>query len=450
MDMTTRPEPSLPNPLPTPPERPDEPTPASITELLDPSGLSRRGFLRGAAIAGGGLVAATIASCTPAGAPTWTYPPGKSPAPNASGAAASDAHASHEAASASPAPSAGAAASAAASPSEPIPAGWTQHDVDARHGRPALPRQPRTGPQGHLRRRRLRQARRHPRRRRRLPRAEPEAGLRPGPAARPERHPPAAQADARRRRQGLQPDDRRDRAAHRRAQATGRRARLQQAVAGPDDPGHPGRPGSGGLQEQPEGDDRRPLPRRRVRRLLPGRRPVRHPDADRAGSTATRTSSPPRTQARSCTTPTTTRRTRSGAACSGRSSSIRRTTRSKYDREYIWISNDSLGGFTINGHGFPATVPVLAAVGETVRIRFMNEGIMMHPWHSHGYVMKVVERDGRPARQRRLRVRHARASTRASAMTRSSPRSDPACGRSTATSCRTSRERRACSAWSTP
>jgi FtsP/CotA-like multicopper oxidase with cupredoxin domain len=41
-------------------------------------------------------------------------------------------------------------------------------------------------------------------------------------------------------------------------------------------------------------------------------------------------------------------------------------------------------------------LPVLAAKGETVRIRFMNEGIMMHPWHSHGYVMKVIERDGRP------------------------------------------------------
>jgi FtsP/CotA-like multicopper oxidase with cupredoxin domain len=66
------------------------------------------------------------------------------------------------------------------------------------------------------------------------------------------------------------------------------------------------------------------------------------------------------------------------------------------DREYVWISNDSLGGFTINGHGFPATVPVLAAVGETVRIRFMNEGVMMHPWHSHGYTMKIVARDGRP------------------------------------------------------
>ncbi len=62
--------------------------------------------------------------------------------------------------------------------------------------------------------------------------------------------------------------------------------------------------------------------------------------------------------------------------------------------DYVWISNDSLGGFTINGHGFPATVPVLAAVGQTVRVRFMNEGTMMHPWHLHGYPMKVIARDG--------------------------------------------------------
>jgi FtsP/CotA-like multicopper oxidase with cupredoxin domain len=67
-----------------------------------------------------------------------------------------------------------------------------------------------------------------------------------------------------------------------------------------------------------------------------------------------------------------------------------------YDREYTWISNDTLGGFTINGHGFPAVVPVLGAVGETVRIRFMNEGIMMHPWHLHGYRMRVIARDGYP------------------------------------------------------
>ena len=65
-----------------------------------------------------------------------------------------------------------------------------------------------------------------------------------------------------------------------------------------------------------------------------------------------------------------------------------------YHREYVWISNDALGGFTINGHGFPAVVPVLAAAGESVLIRFMNEGVMMHPWHLHGYAMNVVARDG--------------------------------------------------------
>ncbi len=62
--------------------------------------------------------------------------------------------------------------------------------------------------------------------------------------------------------------------------------------------------------------------------------------------------------------------------------------------DYVWISNDSLGGFTINGHGFPATVPVLAALGQTVRVRFMNEGTMMHPWHLHGNRMRVIARDG--------------------------------------------------------
>jgi FtsP/CotA-like multicopper oxidase with cupredoxin domain len=66
------------------------------------------------------------------------------------------------------------------------------------------------------------------------------------------------------------------------------------------------------------------------------------------------------------------------------------------DRDYIWISNDVLGGFTINGHGFPAVVPILAAVGEKVRVRFMNEGIMYHPFHSHGYKQTVVARDGYP------------------------------------------------------
>jgi FtsP/CotA-like multicopper oxidase with cupredoxin domain len=74
----------------------------------------------------------------------------------------------------------------------------------------------------------------------------------------------------------------------------------------------------------------------------------------------------------------------------------------RYDRLYgasqdiIWISNDTLGGFTINGRGFPATAPIVARLGETIVIRFMNEGIMMHPWHLHGMPMRVVARDGYP------------------------------------------------------
>jgi len=72
----------------------------------------------------------------------------------------------------------------------------------------------------------------------------------------------------------------------------------------------------------------------------------------------------------------------------------------RYDRkhgvtqEVVFIHNDALGGFTINGHGFPATTPIVAKVGDKVLIRFMNEGTMTHPWHTHGFRMQVVARDG--------------------------------------------------------
>ena len=74
----------------------------------------------------------------------------------------------------------------------------------------------------------------------------------------------------------------------------------------------------------------------------------------------------------------------------------------RYARKYaasqdiVWISNDSLGGFTINGRGFPATYPIVAKLGEKIVIRFMNEGIMMHPWHLHGLHFQVIARDGWP------------------------------------------------------
>jgi manganese oxidase len=65
-------------------------------------------------------------------------------------------------------------------------------------------------------------------------------------------------------------------------------------------------------------------------------------------------------------------------------------------QEYVFIHNDSLGGFTINGKGFPATVPIIAKKGERVLIRYQNEGVMMHPWHTHGFRQHVVARDGAP------------------------------------------------------
>ncbi len=37
-----------------------------------------------------------------------------------------------------------------------------------------------------------------------------------------------------------------------------------------------------------------------------------------------------------------------------------------------------MGGFTINGKGFPATAPVVAKLGQKLRIRYMNEGQLIH------------------------------------------------------------------------
>ncbi len=70
-----------------------------------------------------------------------------------------------------------------------------------------------------------------------------------------------------------------------------------------------------------------------------------------------------------------------------------------YDRDYLYVLNDTLGGFTINGKGFPATAPYVAAPGERVRFRFMNEGQLVHPIHLHGLTYEVFARDGYPLPQ---------------------------------------------------
>jgi FtsP/CotA-like multicopper oxidase with cupredoxin domain len=68
----------------------------------------------------------------------------------------------------------------------------------------------------------------------------------------------------------------------------------------------------------------------------------------------------------------------------------------KYDSEYTLILNDGSHGFTLNGKAFPATEPLKMRMGETLLIRYMNEGLMAHPMHLHGMPMEVIAKDGYP------------------------------------------------------
>jgi FtsP/CotA-like multicopper oxidase with cupredoxin domain len=64
------------------------------------------------------------------------------------------------------------------------------------------------------------------------------------------------------------------------------------------------------------------------------------------------------------------------------------------DVDYTLILNDGAHGYTFNGKSFPATEPLTAKVGQKLRIRFMNEGMMIHPMHLHGMHMTVFAKDG--------------------------------------------------------
>jgi FtsP/CotA-like multicopper oxidase with cupredoxin domain len=66
----------------------------------------------------------------------------------------------------------------------------------------------------------------------------------------------------------------------------------------------------------------------------------------------------------------------------------------KVDVDYVMVLNDGPHGYTLNGKSFPATEPIVAKLGQTVRIRFMNEGMMIHPMHLHGMHMTVIAKDG--------------------------------------------------------
>ncbi len=68
----------------------------------------------------------------------------------------------------------------------------------------------------------------------------------------------------------------------------------------------------------------------------------------------------------------------------------------RVDKDFVLILNDGMGGYTLNGKSFPATEPLVAKLGDRIRIRFMNEGTMIHPMHLHGMHMTIITKDGWP------------------------------------------------------
>lgn len=67
------------------------------------------------------------------------------------------------------------------------------------------------------------------------------------------------------------------------------------------------------------------------------------------------------------------------------------------DQVVPMVLNDAgVIGLTLNGKSFPATAPVIASPGQTVRIDYYNEGLQIHPMHLHGIIQTVIAKDGYP------------------------------------------------------
>ena len=64
------------------------------------------------------------------------------------------------------------------------------------------------------------------------------------------------------------------------------------------------------------------------------------------------------------------------------------------DHDIVMVLNDGPLGYTINGKGFPATEPIVVDEGDTLRVRYYNEGLQIHPMHLHGIRQEVIAKDG--------------------------------------------------------
>ena len=51
-------------------------------------------------------------------------------------------------------------------------------------------------------------------------------------------------------------------------------------------------------------------------------------------------------------------------------------------------------GLTLNGKSFPGTKAVVANAGDYILVHYLNEGLMTHPMHTHGFDQTVIAEDG--------------------------------------------------------
>jgi FtsP/CotA-like multicopper oxidase with cupredoxin domain len=334
----------------------------SVVNALEPSALSRRGFLRVAAVAGGGLAAAGLAACTTGAAPGWTFPALAPATPAPSGAAATSTP-SHDAGSHAPAtPGASAGGASPSAPAASLPTGWAVHDVEAkavvdRFLAGEYNQVPNPGNQpleptldGDVKVFNLTiDAMKHQIDAQKAPvDALGYNGTWPGPILRV-----------------TEGDKVRAIFTNNLAETTGVHFHGQALPNAMD--------GVPMITQDP---------------IIPGASFTYEFTAKPAGSHMYHSHHNATDQV--------------GRGLLGAFLVDPKDPAERYDRKYgvsqdiVWISNDQLGGFTINGRGFPATAPIVAKLGDTIAIRFMNEGIMMHPWHVHGVHFRVVARDGWP------------------------------------------------------
>jgi FtsP/CotA-like multicopper oxidase with cupredoxin domain len=352
---------------------PAEPTLDPVVPAI--SSLSRRGFLRAAGLAGGGLVAASVAACSAATSPTWSFGAPPTPAPATPSPTVAPSPSASAAASASPAPS--------PSPSVALPAGWTEHDLNAQ-----------------VKVRRF------------VGNLSGPLGLGDildnvlGPNTEDPEFTKVAQGN-----QPLEPTVDPD--------GTKVFAMTVDEIEWPIDAVNPpvkalgyNKMWPGPLLRVIEGDNVRINVTNNLAETTSvhfhGTEPVDFKMDGVAFVTQIPFSTGETFTYEFVATPAGSHMYHShhnatdqvGRGLLGAFIVDPKDPAQRYDKKYgvtqevVFIHNDALGGFTINGHGFPATTPIVAKQGDRVLIRFMNEGTMMHPWHTHGFRMHVVARDG--------------------------------------------------------